>query len=60
MRLIDADDLKLRLPTFSEVIDDTPTIEAEPVQQVRMRYNGVCHPKRTAEHEQRPPREKKG
>jgi len=29
MRLIDADELKYRLPTFASVIDEQPTIEPE-------------------------------
>lgn len=32
MRLIDADKLKQRLPTFSSVIDEMPTIDVEPVK----------------------------
>lgn len=38
MRPIDADSLKKRLPTFAAVIDDEPTIQAEPrieVERVR-------------------------
>ena len=35
MRLIDADKLKQRLPTFSSVIDEMPTIDAQPVKHGR-------------------------
>lgn len=35
MRLIDADELKYRLPTFAPVIDEQPTIEAKPVRHGR-------------------------
>lgn len=32
MRLIDADELKKRLPTFADIIEDMPEIKAEPVK----------------------------
>lgn len=35
MRMIDADSLKNILPTFANVIDEQPTIDAEPVRHGR-------------------------